>query len=231
MAVLTRENLGYLRITTFDWQNIADQVEDALTKIAGCDGVVLDLRQNSGGRMDQALDCCGFFINNGQLATIEFRHGDGIKKDEYFVNESQFFAIETLPDSTETTTKFTRRAPVLAGKPLVILINRRTASAGELMTVVLVQNGEVGKVLMVGSDETPGKGIGQAEYPILEGLATVCVTRCRWLCPGGEWLGDCGQTHRNGIAPDVIVPDDHGPEAIKAGLSELRKMLGRPEPL
>jgi len=227
MAVLTKDNLGYLRISTFDRQDIGQLVAVALNKIAGCDGVVLDLRQNSGGRMDQALDCLGFFLANGLLSTLEFRHEDGIKRRQYFINETQFFSVETLPDGTQMEPEmYTRRPPVLAGKPIVVLINRRTASAGEIMVVTLVQNGQEGKVLMVGSGETPGKGIGQAEYVILDGLATIRVTRCRWLCPGGEWLGDCGQTERNGIAPDTIVPDDHGPEALKVGFDELRKMLG-----
>jgi len=107
----------------------------------------------------------------------------------------------------------------------VILINKRTMSAAELMTAAIVQNGLAGKVLMVGNGPTPGKGIGQTNFLYLDGKYRVRVTRVRWLAPGGEWLGDCGQTERNPIEPDVLVPDDHGVEGVQVAFKELRKML------
>jgi C-terminal processing protease CtpA/Prc len=228
-AVLTPEKLAYLRISSFDREDIVELVEAAIAKLKGCEGVMLDLRQNSGGRMHQALDCCGFFLVDGLLATIKFRQEDGLKVREYFLNGKQFFAKETLPDGTETTDVYTRRTPSLALKPIVIIINRRTASAGEMMAATLVQNGFPGMVTIVGNGATPGKGIGQAEFDVLEGKARLRITRCRWYTPGGEWLGDCGQTESNGIDPDTHVPEDRGPEALAVAAKELRKMLGRSE--
>jgi C-terminal processing protease CtpA/Prc len=229
MAVLTKDKLAYLRISSFDREDIVDLVEAAMTKLQGCEGVMLDLRNNSGGRMHQALECCGYFLPDGLLATIKFRHEGGLKVREYFLNGKQFFAKETLPDGTVTTDMYTRRTPSLALKPIVLIINRRTASAGEMMVAALVQNGFPGMVTIVGNGVTPGKGIGQAEFDVLDGQARIRVTRCRWYAPGGEWLGDCGQTESNGIDPDTHVPDDHGPEALEVAAKELRKMLGRTE--
>jgi C-terminal processing protease CtpA/Prc len=229
MAVLTPDKLGYLRISSFDREDVVDLIEAAIAKLEGCEGIMLDLRQNNGGRMHQALDASGFFLVDGLLATLKFRHEGGIKLREYFLNGTQFFARETLPDGTKTTDMYTRRKPLLALKPIVLIINRRTASAGEMMVATLVQNGFPGMVTIVGSGVTPGKGIGQAEFEVLDGKAKVRVTRCRWYAPGGEWLGDCGQTESNGIEPDTMVPDDRGPEALAVAAKELRKMLGRPE--
>jgi hypothetical protein len=78
---------------------------------------------------------------------------------------------------------------------------------------------------MVGSAATAGKGIGQADYEVGNGQVKLRVTRCHWFAPGGEWLGDCGQTERNGIDPETLVEGDTGPEALKVAADELRKML------
>lgn len=232
MSVLSASGIGYLRISSFDREDVVELVQAAVEKIATCDGVILDLRGNGGGRMYQALECCGFFLAEGLLATLKFRweDGEGVKVREYCVTDDEFFMREILPNGKRSCDFVKRRPPLLAGKPLVILLNRRTASAGELMICALVQNGIPGKVTMVGSGATPGKGIAQAEYSILDGKAVVRITRCHWFAPGGEWLGDCGQTERNSIEPDTIVENDTGPEALKVGSDELKKMLGTAAP-
>lgn len=225
LGVLTPSNFGYLRISSFDREDIVELVDAAVKKIAACDGVILDLRQNSGGRMHEALACCGYFVGNGLLATLKFRHPDGEKVRQYFVNEDQFFAYEEVPNLPRSLDMYSRQPALLAGKPIVIILNRRTASAGEMMICALVQNGEVGKVHMVGSGTTPGKGIGQAVYDVQNSEVKIRVTRGHWFAPGGEWLGDCGQTEANGIGPDTLVENDRGPEALKVASDKLRAML------
>ncbi len=229
-AFLAPNGIAYLRISTFDKEGVVNEIASAVEKIASCKGVILDLRGNSGGRMQEALEACGFFLREGLLATLKFRweEGEGIKVKQYFVNEDQYFEIEELPNGQRSTCMGTRRPPLLAGKPLVILMNRRTASAGELTICALVQNGIAGQVIIVGSGETPGKGIGQAEYSILDGKAKLRITRCHWFAPGGEWLGDCGQSEANGIEPEISVDGDLGPQGLEAAAGELKKMLGLP---
>ncbi|MBC7996597.1 MAG: hypothetical protein IAF58_01560, partial [Leptolyngbya sp.] len=225
LGVLTPNNFGYLRITSFDDPKVVEMVDAAVKKIASCDGVILDLRQNSGGRMHEALACCGYFVANGLLATLKFRHAEGEKVRQYFVNEDQFFAYEQEPNLPRSLDMYVRQPALLAGKPIVIILNRRTASAGEMMICALVQNGEVGKVHMVGSGTTPGKGIGQAVYELQNSDVKIRVTRSHWFARGGEWLGDCGQTEANGIDPDTLVENDRGPEALKVSSDKLRAML------
>ena len=224
LSVPLPNNLGYLAIRTFDREDIMTFVKAGVEKIAGCDGVILDLRSNSGGRMHQALEACNFFVANGVLTTLKMRHDDGVKSRTYQVCETQFQCVEELPDGTSTVELYERLAPVFAGKPLVILINRHTASAGEMMTAALLQNGTEGAISLVGSGPTPGKGIGQAEFEV-EGIK-VRVTRTHWFAPGGDWLGDCGQTEANGIEPWVQVENDHGPEGVKVAHTELKRLLG-----
>ncbi len=226
LGVLRPDGIGYLRILSFDRPDVFAEVADAINKIAACESVVVDLRNNSGGRMHEAMALCGFFVINGVIATTQMRHEDGgIVSRQYAINDTQFFATVTQPNGDVTIEMYERPAALLAGKPLVILINKRTASASELMVAALVQNGIEGRVLMVGNGPTPGKGIGQAEYELFNGALKIRVTRTRWLTPGGEWLGDCGQTVKNGIEPDITVPGDRGIEAIQAAFREIRKML------
>ncbi|MBI5172169.1 MAG: hypothetical protein HY986_04740 [Candidatus Melainabacteria bacterium] len=232
LAVVTGDNLGYLRVLSFDREDIADRVEEAAQKLADCRGIVLDLRQNGGGRMHQAMECCSLFLENALISTLKFRNRDGQSTWQYFVNSDQFFAEVTERDSEGNVLAvhnemYKRRPAILAGKPLVLLINSRTASAGELTVCSLVQYGEVGKVLMVGSGCTPGKGIGQGEYEVPDSDVRIRITRIHWFAPGGEWLGDCGQTTASGIEPEVLVEGDRGPEGLKAAVDELRKMLER----
>ena len=83
MSALSPSKIGYLRISSFDREDIVELVEAAVAKIATCEGVILDLRGNSGGRMHQAMECCGFFLEQGQSelesahsAARVFRGGD-----------------------------------------------------------------------------------------------------------------------------------------------------------
>jgi len=227
LSVLRLDNIGYLQILDFDREEIFDEVKAALAKIAGCDGFVLDLRHNSGGRMHRAIQTCGLFIENGVITTVELPHASGgLMLRKYCLTADQFFVVEVAPDGTETTEMYERPAPIMAGKPMVVLINRRTASAAEMVACALVQNGEEDKMLTVGGT-TAAKGIGQVKVDVLDGKVTIQITRSRWLAPGGDWVGDCGQTVRNGMDAMVPVEGDHGPEGFKVALLEMRKMLGR----
>lgn len=230
MAVLRPDGIGYIRILTLDHPGILDLIEAGAQKIAACKGVVLDLRNNVGGDVQTTAAACGSFLKDGLVTTMEMRHaGGGIERTQYALSDDEFFANEYVPGLAPTSKRYLRSAPVLAGKPIVILINKRTMSAAELMTAAIVQNGTAGQVLMVGSGATPGKGIGQTNYLFMEGKYRVRVTRVRWLAPGGEWLGDCGQTECNPIEPDVLVPEDRGIEGVQVAFKELRKMLDAAE--
>lgn len=230
-AGVSSDNIGVLRILTFDREDIVDLVREAAAKLADCKALLIDVRANRGGRMHESLAVASIFVGNGLLSTVKTREEGVLITREYYVNEEQFFATEAREgeDGPVIMHCYEREAPVLAGKPIVLLINTRTSSAAELFSCAIVLNGEPGKVSSVGVGKTRAKGIGQFSYELpctISGAAVrLSVTRSRWYSPSGEWLGDCGQTVSNGIEADVVLPQDTGPEGLQEGIKLLRQMV------
>lgn len=228
-AGISSDNIGVLRILTFDREDIVDLVREAAEKLANCKALLVDVRNNTGGRMHECLAVVGIFVANGQLTTVKTREEGVFITREYYVNEDQFFATETREgaDGPVIMHRYEREAPVLAGKPLVFLLHPRTASAAELFACAVVLNSAPTTTTSVGVGKTRAKGIGQFSYELPCSIPGVrlSVTRSRWYPPSGEWLGDCGQTVSNGIEADVVLPLDTGPEGLQEGMKLLRQMV------
>ncbi len=222
-AVVTGDGIGYLRILSFYDAGVVDEVEAALAKIAGCNGLILDLRHNPGGLMSAALDCCELFLRSGTLSTVETRTQGGIARRTTRLTPEACLWIDESPDGKTETQAYKRRKPLAAGKPIAILLSGITASSTELFTCAVVVNGFRGGCLTIGKT-TLGKGIGQSEWIDVLGRAELRISSCRWLAPTGDWLGD-GAGAPNGIEPDIVVPDDHGPEGLEVAAREVRKMV------
>ncbi len=232
LSVLSPSNIGIMCISSFASEEISDEIEAAAKKIAGCDGLLLDLRPNKGGKTDRTIESCGLFLKEGLLTTIETRLPDGgVMLTKHYLSEDHLFRVEVMPDGSEealTDSRYRRRPALLAGKPMAVLLHGRTASAAEMFAAAIVQNGVIGKVITVGGD-TAGKGIGQSDFDfsITGGKVTIRITCARWFCPGGEWLGDFGQTRKDPIRPTYPVLFDSGLEALRVADHQLRIMLGR----
>jgi len=221
----SKSNLGYIRILDFDAEDVSAQLSALIEKVAGCDGILLDLRHNSGGIVEQALECSEFFIEDGLLTTIERTVEGGVRVDERYVAADGGIAVVKLPNCEPEVSLFPRRAPLLAGKPCVILISDKTASSGELIAAAVIENAAASGVpcKTVGS-RSRGKATLQHREQITETIWLV-VTRGRYLSPANVWFGDAGQTVSNGLEADVPVAVDRGPEGLKAAADELRRLI------
>jgi carboxyl-terminal processing protease len=136
-------------------------------------GIVLDLRNNPGGYLQGAVDIAGDFLKTGTVVVIEEQAGD--KRNEFK----------------------TDRLPRLSSYPLIILVNKGSASASEILSGALR---EQLKITLVG-DTTFGKGTIQ-EPKQLTGGAGLHITIAKWLTPRGNWV------HEKGLDPDVKIDDD-----------------------
>ncbi len=202
-AILLTEDVGYIPVQRFN-DAAAREVAESLQRLGeqGARTYVLDLRGNPGGSLDQAIDISDLFLDRGdEIASVRYRSQP----------EEMFQA---------------RRDPPLAGVPMVILTDRFTASASEIVAGALQDHD---RALIVGTI-TFGKGVVQNLFPLEDGWA-LKLTTGKWYTPVGrtiqreltahaadslgirerpEFRSDAGRIvyGGGGITPDLVVRSD-----------------------
>ena len=158
--------IGYLRLYTFGI-NSPDEVISALKdlKASGAIKLILDLRNNTGGFVDSAVEITSAFINEGNIF------------------------IEEWGDGTRNEFKSTGR-PIDTDSPLVILVNEGSASASEITAGALQ---DYGRAKLIGTT-TFGKGYIQNWIPLPDEYGAVRITIARWLTPNGRQIQGFGLT-------------------------------------
>jgi carboxyl-terminal processing protease len=152
--------IGYLRLLQFGEKSTEEMCE-ALTAIEGkVDGLILDLRNNSGGLLETAVDICDLFLDERQII-VSTRGRDNRTVDEHFSTSS---------------TKFDPRLP------MAILVDRNSASASEIVAACLQ---DYGRAVVIG-EQTWGKGTVQNIIPIEHGQSAIRLTTASYWRPGGQ---------------------------------------------
>ena len=150
---LKEDGIGYIRVTTFS-QTVEDNVLKALAdmkkenKDKQIKGLVLDLRNNPGGLLDQAVKLSDLFLEKGDIVSTKGR------------SESQNQVYKAT------------KGDVLNGKPIVVLINGGSASASEIVTAALKDH----KRALVMGTKTFGKGSVQTVIPLSSGAGMKLTT-------------------------------------------------------
>lgn len=167
-AKLLPNDIGYARLTVFG-SSTADELSKALAKLQaeGAKAYVLDLRDNGGGYLNAAIDVSSKFIASGPIVSVESRGG----------SDTQYDAENTA----------------IPPKPLAVLVNKYTASASEITSGALQDNG-IGELI---GEKTYGKGVVQTIHPLPDGSA-VKITSARYLTPHGRDINLIG------IQPDIV---------------------------
>jgi carboxyl-terminal processing protease len=159
-AFMMRPSVGYLHIGSFS-ETTNDELTEALNMFErnGLRGMVLDLRNNPGGLLQEAVDVSDHFLDKNQL--IVYHYGRRSKEKRYHA---------TKGESGEAY-------------PLVVLINRQTASAAEIVTGALQDHD---RALVMG-EPSFGKGLVQTVYPLSE-HAGLALTTARYYTPSGRLI-------------------------------------------
>jgi carboxyl-terminal processing protease len=159
-------NIGYIRISTFD-KNTGNSIKKFLNdnKSKDLHGIILDVRNNPGGLLDEAVSVSDIFLDGGKIVSIK-----GKTKE----NTKTFYA-----DKGDMTN----------GLPLVVLINSGTASASEIVAGALRDNK---RAILVG-ERSFGKGSVQKVIPLSEKTG-IKLTIAKYYAPGGECIQANGVT-------------------------------------
>lgn len=174
---LLENKIGYVRLTQFG-ERVSAEMDTALKKMKaqGMQSLVLDLRGNPGGLLDQAVEVCERFLPRNQLVVTTEGRND--KKDR----------------------KITSRNGEYRDLPLVVLVNYGSASASEIVSGCLQDCAALGKckAIIIG-EKTFGKGSVQEIMP-LDGGAALRLTTSKYYTPSHKVI------HEHGITPDIVVP-------------------------
>jgi carboxyl-terminal processing protease len=174
-------NIGWIELTVFG-ADTAQELTAALNKLdaQGAKAFVLDLRYNGGGYLNAAVDVSSKFISSGPIVSQVSRAG--------------------------TVTEYDAENTAIPARPLVVLVNKGTASASEI-TAGAIQDSGVGTIM---GTQTFGKGVVQSIFALGDGSA-VKITTARYLTPHGRDINSVG------IKPDVDAPMPAKDAAIRFG--------------
>lgn len=172
-------NYAYVRVTSFD-KKVSQRVEEELKKFKKLDGIILDLRNNPGGLLNQAVELSDLFIKDGVIVSQKSRI-----KDENIVY------------------KATKRTPY-ANTPLVVLTNNGSASASEIVAGAIQDN----KRGIIVGESTFGKGSVQVILPT-EKKEALRLTIARYYLPSGRTIQAVGVTPDIKVEPGVVPHSDN----------------------
>jgi len=174
-SVKTKElengKIGYIRLTQFQ-ENSPEDFEKALKKFKKKEGIIIDLRNNPGGLLSSAVMIADMILKKGDL--IVYTKGRDPRNNEKYYSENN----PVIPTSI----------------PVVLLVNKGSASASEILTGALQDNN---RALVVG-DKTFGKASVQTLIPLPDGSG-IKLTTAHYYTPSGKMI-----MHK-GITPDIIV--------------------------
>ncbi len=162
---IIEEKTGYIRLTSFN-ENSSDQIKVKLSEFKKNENIknyILDLRNNPGGLLSQAIKISDFFLDNGEIVSTK-------SKKKY-----------------ENRKWFAKKGDILNGKTLVVLINYGSASASEIVAGALKDHK---RAILIG-EKTYGKGSVQSIIP-LKNEGAIRLTVSKYYLPSGKSISEIG---------------------------------------
>ncbi|MBT8218951.1 MAG: carboxy terminal-processing peptidase [Bacteroidia bacterium] len=186
------EQVGYVYLPRFyaDYektkrscsQDVADEIDKL--KAEGAKGIILDLRNNGGGYLQEVINMTGLFIEDGPVVQEKYRMRDAIVRKD-------------------------RDEAIHYDGPLVVLVNGFSASASEIISAALQ---DYGRAIIVGSKSTYGKGTVQQFIDLdraIQGNSDVKPLGSLRVTIRKYYRIDGGSVQLKGVEPDIILPDNY----------------------
>lgn len=190
----TTGKLGYIKLPSFyadfndrNGRRSSDDMKQELIKLKSdnVNGVILDLRNNGGGSLDDVVEIGGLFIKNGPIVQVDSKFGNTQIREDY--------------DNS-----------IYWNGPLIILVNQVSASASEILAAAMQ---DYGRAIIIGSEHTFGKGTVQTmldldnatspAYNSYKPFGALKLTIQKFYRING------GSTQLRGVIPDIILPDNY----------------------
>ena len=164
---MLENNIAYIQIDSFD-ANVASNFEEQITSLMnnGATGIIIDLRNNGGGIVDEATGIADLFLDKGETILI----------------------TKSKKENNEEETK-SERDPIVKDIPVVILVNEATASASEILAGALKDN--YGATII--GKQTYGKGVIQTLYTLTDGSG-IKITTEEYYTPNHNQINEVGIT-------------------------------------
>jgi carboxyl-terminal processing protease len=160
-------NIGYIRLTSFN-ENSSDQIKEKIQNLKNnkdLKGYILDLRNNPGGLLSQAIKISDFFLDNGEIVSTKSRK------------------------IAENKKWFAKKGDLIQGKTLLVLINYGSASASEIVAGALKDHK---RAILIG-ENSYGKGSVQSIIP-LKNKGAIRLTISKYYLPSGKSISKVGVT-------------------------------------
>ena len=164
-AELLEKNIGYIRLTSFN-ENSAGQIKKEINKFEknkNLKSYILDLRNNPGGLLSQAIKISDFFLDNGEIVSTKSRQ------------------------QSENRKWFAKKGDLTKGKTILVLINYGSASASEIVAGALKDHK---RAILIG-ENTYGKGSVQSIIP-LNNKGAIRLTVSKYYLPSGKSISEVG---------------------------------------
>ena len=164
-AELLEKNIGYIRLTSFN-ENSAGQIKKEINKFEknkNLKSYILDLRNNPGGLLSQAIKISDFFLDNGEIVSTKSRQ------------------------QSENRKWFAKKGDLTKGKTILVLINYGSASASEIVAGALKDHK---RAILIG-ENSYGKGSVQSIIP-LKNKGAIRLTVAKYYLPSGKSISEVG---------------------------------------
>lgn len=197
------DNILYIRVTSFDKKVVEDVEKEIKKHKATAKGIVLDLRNNPGGLLDQAVGLVDLFVSKGDIVSQKGRTED----------DNKIYSASA--------------ASTITNVPLVVLVNGGSASASEIVSGALQDH----KRAVIVGEKTFGKGSVQVIMPITEEEA-IKLTIARYYLPSGRTIQAVGVTPDIDVLPGEVKTIENDFNIKEADLKkhleqELEKVDGK----
>ncbi|MFN8614776.1 MAG: S41 family peptidase [Vampirovibrionales bacterium] len=211
----TPPSIGHIHLSSFLSETMMAELEEALTQLHDKKALIIDVRGNFGGLVDNAVAIADRFLTQGNIVTVE-----GMTTSAFKTSLAKWIPTSRLGYKSQETLKAKATANDVT-LPVVILMDGASASASEILCGALKDNH---RATLMGTT-TFGKGLVQKIVPLSDGSG-MNISVARYLTPLGYDI------HKKGIEPDIrVLPQatarSHDPQ-LAAAITYLQQQLKRP---